>query len=68
MENIYDEKGNIIEGTFVKYYSEGKIMSETPYRNGKINGEVVEYHYNGNVSSITPYVDGVVHGLEKIYC
>ena len=48
---IYDDKGNVIEGTIVKYYSEGKIMSETPYKNGKINGNVVEYHFNGRWSS-----------------
>ena len=36
MEIIYDDRGNILEGVVIKYYSDDKKMSETPYKNGKI--------------------------------
>ena len=67
MEIIYDDRGNILEGVVIKYYSDDKKMSETPYKNGNINGDVIEYHYNGMVSSVTPYVDGVINGKVKTY-
>ena len=35
-ELIYDTNGRIVEGVLVRYYEEGKVMSETPYENGKV--------------------------------
>ena len=56
-EVIYSADGKVIEGVIVKYYEEGKKMSETPYVNGLKNGTEIEYFYNG----ITPSNTGAQH-------
>ncbi len=49
---IYDEEGNIFENGIYKTYSKkGRVISEVPYINGKMNGIGKEYYDDGKVSA-----------------
>lgn len=50
-----------------EYYDDGKVKSETPYKDGKIDGEVREYFENGNLEGVITYRNGLLHGEVKLY-
>ncbi len=41
-----------------EYYSNGKLIKETPYKNGEFEGMEKEYYENGNLHIETPYKNG----------
>ena len=49
------------------YYESGKLSSETPYINGKINGVAKTYYENGKLQIETPYANGYQSGAYKEY-
>ena len=55
------------DGVEKTYYANGKIHTETPYKNGARNGVVVTYYTNGAVKSEAQYVDNEQNGETKVY-
>lgn len=51
----------------VEKYRDGKILSQTPYCDGKIDGIVYTYFEDGSVESIQTYKNGVLNGMSIIY-
>ncbi|WP_181882330.1 toxin-antitoxin system YwqK family antitoxin [Helicobacter didelphidarum] len=49
------------------YYSNGNLLREIPYKDGKIEGIKKEYHENGNLLREIPYKDDKRDGVEKRY-
>jgi len=49
------------------YYNNGKLKSETPYVNKKVEGAVTAYHENGKVLGIQMYVNGKKEGKMALY-
>lgn len=64
-------KGNfvngIVDGVAKTYSSDGKLLSETPYKNGKQNGVHKRYFPNGNVKLEKTYKDGKEEGKRISY-
>ena len=55
-------------GCIVKrYYENGNLESETPYKNGVFEGIVKLYYENGNIASEIPFMNDEVHGSVKFY-
>jgi hypothetical protein len=50
-----------------QYYKSGKIKSETPYVDGKINGVKKAYFENGVLESEDPMINGQTNGTYKWY-
>ena len=49
------------------YNEEGKLVTETPMRNGNKHGREYQWDDDGRLSLIEPYVNGKVHGTAKQY-
>jgi antitoxin component YwqK of YwqJK toxin-antitoxin module len=50
------------------YDSDGRLMIETPLKDGKKHGrEYIWDFFSGNLESVEPYDDGKLHGLAKQY-
>jgi len=54
-------------GSFIDYYSTGKIRGEGTLFNGKLKGIRKMYYPNGNLSLERFYDNGIAHGIEKEY-
>lgn len=52
---------------FVERYQNGKLISITPYCDGKIDGRVYTYYEDGSIESVTNYKNGKLHGISVIY-
>jgi len=52
--------GSVYGGEEVKkeYWDNGKLKSETHYKNGNLNGEKTEWHEDGEVKSVNYYHNG----------
>ena len=50
-----------------RYYENGNLQHEIPYKNGLIHGLTKSYHKSGNIKFEAPYENGKKHGLEKYY-
>ena len=50
-----------------EYHSNGKLMRETPYKNGKLNGMSKWYYENGNLDAEISYKNDKLHGIGKWY-
>ena len=59
---IGDRKNGIIEK-----YSKGKLLSQTPYCDGRVHGKVYTYFEDGSVESIQTYKNGVLNGMSIVY-
>lgn len=59
---IGDGKNGIIEK-----YSNGKLLSQTPYCDGRVDGKVYTYFEDGSVESIQTYKNGVLNGMSIVY-
>lgn len=79
-ENVYNESelyysGDIlvtredipVTGIVKEYYDNGKLRSETEYKDGKENGVRKYYYESGNLKSETEYKDGKRNVGEKWY-
>lgn len=49
------------------YDEDGRLMRETPLKNGKKHGREYIWDESGFLESMEPYVDGKLHGLAKQY-
>jgi antitoxin component YwqK of YwqJK toxin-antitoxin module len=70
--NIYEEipynkKGDMIDGIYKVYYSNGLMLHELPMIKGVNHGIYKEYYESGQLRSETPFVNGFVCGVWKIY-
>lgn len=50
-----------------EYYPDGKIKSETPYKDGKKDGIEKTYNASGHLFSEIPFKDGVRVGTARLY-
>ncbi len=50
------------EGEWVRYWSNGELMSKVSFKNGKEDGEWVIYYSNGRVRDKGNYKNGVMQG------
>ena len=57
-----DRKNGVIER-----YQNGKLISVTPYCDGKIDGRVYTYYKDGSIESVQNYKQGKLHGISVIY-
>jgi antitoxin component YwqK of YwqJK toxin-antitoxin module len=49
------------------YDGNGRLMRETPLKNGRKQGREFIWDEEGHLESVEPYVDGQLHGLAKQY-
>lgn len=49
------------------YDEDGRLMRETPIKNGKKHGREYIWDFEGALESVEPYVEGQLHGLAKQY-
>ena len=49
------------------YYENGKLETEIPFKNDKVNEEVKIYYENGKIKEITPVKDGKKEGIGREY-
>jgi MORN repeat variant len=49
------------------YYENGKLLRETPLRDGRKHGKEFEWDEDGTLLSVEPYFEGQIHGLAKQY-
>ena len=49
------------------YDSNGRLMRETPLKNGRKQGREYIWDETGHLESVEPYVDGQLHGLARQY-
>src|SRR5574344_1909395 len=49
------------------YHENGKLESETPYKNCKKHGSEKWYYKNGKLNYKTQYKNGEIHGIAKWY-
>ena len=54
-------------GKWVYYYSNGNILSEEFYRDGKLHGDLKTYYKNGKVTEHSQYKNGLLDGVSKKY-
>ena len=59
------EEINDNEYGIVFYYENGKLKSETPYKNGEEDGTQKEYYDNGNLKLETIYKEGTRNGFKE---
>ncbi len=64
-----DEKvtGGDRENGVIERYQNGKLISVTPYCDGKIDGRVYTYYKDGSIESVQNYKKGKLHGISVIY-
>ena len=49
------------------YNEKGRIVRETPLKDGKRHGNEIEWDDDGTLLSVEPYFEGQIHGLAKQY-
>ena len=67
MVNDAENSEAIKDGTVDEYYDNGRLLSQTNYKDGLVNGTRTLYHENGNVFKTVNYVKGLKDGPEKTY-
>ena len=55
------------ENGIIEKYRNGRVLSRTPYCDGKIDGKVYTYFEDGSVESVQAYKNGVLNGMSIIY-
>ena len=63
-ESDADKASGCVE---IKYYPNGDIETEIPWKNGKWNGVQKKYYGNGQLAEETPYKNGKLNGTAKKY-
>ena len=56
-----------IDGKFIEYHANGKVMESAEYQVGQIVGEHEEFYADGTPKQTTPYVAGLKHGEQIAY-
>ena len=64
---VCDFKDTPLTGLYESYYENGKLESETPYKNGKRDGLAKVYYKNGKLEAEIPYKNGKRDGLVTGY-
>ena len=49
------------------YNAQGRLVNETPLKNGKKHGRVIEFYDSGGIHLVEPYFEGMMHGTAKQY-
>jgi antitoxin component YwqK of YwqJK toxin-antitoxin module len=62
-----DTRGKPITGKVVSYYKDGKIETESLFKNGKREGLSKLFYENGNLKMKIPYKNNAAEGLAEIY-
>ena len=62
---IYPKKKPLKEGKEQSYYEDGKIKTETNWKDGKPDGLWKEWHENGQLKKEVNYKEGSRHGIYK---
>ena len=60
-------KNGVLDGPFIKLYSNGQLMYQIEYKNGKKHGPIIQYSYEGKLFSIGNYQDDKMHGRFTMY-
>ena len=63
----YFQNNNIKEGIYKQYYSNGQLLAECNYINGKKVGKYIKYYYNGQKLLECYYINNKIDGYLKIY-
>src|SRR4051812_48385241 len=66
----YDGVECVVDGRVVGrriYNEKGRIVRETPLKDGKKHGNEIEWKDDGTLLSVEPYCDGHIHGRAKQY-
>lgn len=50
-----------------EYYPNGRLETEIPYKDSKINGIEKRYYESGELQVETPWVDDKINGIVKTY-
>ena len=64
---VTEYKNDIKDGIYLKYFPDGKLMTEGFYRNGQFHGEFVVYHENGTFEIKGRYNNGLKEGNWDYY-
>ena len=71
LKGTLQSKGSFLDkdriGDWVYFFTDGKIMSEEVYKQGKLEGKLVNYYPNGKETEITFYKDGLKDELSQKY-
>lgn len=68
--NIYNEKGHLVNGIFVRNHSnfnEHIIAIAVQYRNNQMNGFYKTFNEYGRIVSDKTYLNGVLHGIATYF-
>ena len=58
---------NDLENGTAYYYSNGTLLAEANYKDGKLNGIVKQYYKNRNLEYIKNYKNGQLDGISEFY-
>jgi antitoxin component YwqK of YwqJK toxin-antitoxin module len=58
---------NILNGTSVTYYPDGKVAERLKYVNGKKDGEWLKYFESGKISLRSFYTNGILNGKLEVW-
>jgi len=64
---LINAEGEIKDGKYIEYFSDGKIKTEKNFSNGKENGIIKIYYPNGILQSKAEYSNGGLNGAVLIY-
>ena len=62
-----DQNGRPISGTIQKFYSSGRLASETQWVDGRLHGVTRNYYENRTLMEETTWVNGQLHGPARLY-
>ncbi|PQJ73273.1 toxin-antitoxin system YwqK family antitoxin [Polaribacter butkevichii] len=54
-------------GNWKYFYSDGTIMSEENYKEGKLDGALINYYQDGRVTEFSTYKNGLLDGVSSKY-
>ncbi|WP_158837951.1 toxin-antitoxin system YwqK family antitoxin [Polaribacter sp. L3A8] len=54
-------------GNWKYFYSDGTIMSEENYKDGKLDGALINYYQDGRVTEFSTYKNGLLDGVSSKY-
>jgi hypothetical protein len=66
-EKTTSKKSSKKDGVNKTFYSNGKLRSEVPIRDGKKNGTARDFYQNGKTHLEIEYVNSVKHGITRMY-
>jgi antitoxin component YwqK of YwqJK toxin-antitoxin module len=64
---IYRYQGNLFTGVIVEFYDDGKVESETEFKNGSKEGVHRTYHPNGKIENEYLEKNNREYGVDKTW-